>query len=132
MSSSRANRGFRCSIFALMGVVAAVAVLLASALAWMRPAPPAPGDLLDQLPLRMQRLRPGMTERRVWKELGLAGYRIQPMSGGGSRDCSWTAYFVGPGYGIVLSTDETVSPPRVVGARLDYPQGEIHAPDLAP
>jgi hypothetical protein len=129
MPPQNAYRGLRWSIAALMGLVAAVAVFLSFALAWMRPAPPAPGYVLDRLPLQMQRLRPGMTERRVWAELGLAGYHIQRGAGGGPDDCYWTAYSPGPGYGLVLSFDETVSPPRLVGARLDYPQGVIHTPN---
>jgi hypothetical protein len=131
MSPPHANRGFRWSISALMGIVAAVAVLLAAALAWMRPEPPAPGHVLDQLPLRMQRLGPGMTEQRVWRELGLAGYRKGPQMCAGSSDCFWTSYSPGPGYGLVLFFDETVSPPRFVGAHLVDPQGVIHALNLA-
>jgi hypothetical protein len=132
MSAPHANRGLRWSISALMGIVAAVAVLLAAALAWMRPEPPAPDYVLEQLPLRMERLRPGMTERRIWRELGLAGYRKVPGMGGGGGDSCWRSYHLGSGYGLVLyfdAFDEPGSHPRLVGARLDYPQGEIHMPN---
>jgi hypothetical protein len=119
----------RFTLRRLMVAVAVVAVLLVSALAWMRPEPPAPVHVLDQLPLRIQRLKPGMTERRVWWELGLAGYRKGPGAGGGSLACHWQGYSPAPGYNLVLSFDEMNYPPRFVRAHLFYPHGAMKASD---
>ena len=74
-----------------------------------------------------------MTEKRVWRELGLDGYRKERGMGGGGGDSCWSGYHLGTGYGIVLyfdAFDEPGSHPRLVGARLDSPQGAIHMPKL--
>jgi hypothetical protein len=43
----------------------------------------------------MQRLKPGMTEKRVWRELGLDGYRKERGMGGGGGDSCWSGYHLG-------------------------------------
>ena len=126
--SSR-KRWLRWSVSVLMGVVATVAVLLACVRELTRPEFPAPGPVLEQLHRRMQNLRPGMTDRQVWRELGLFGYLKRETIGGGSLSEHWSSYHPGPGYHLLLIFDETSEPRRFVEGHLFDPQGVNAAPN---
>jgi hypothetical protein len=83
----------------------------------------APGRVLDQLPARMQNLRPGMPRPRVWWELGLTPYRVDAEVGNGSCYNHLTVYSLGSGRHLFLYFDETVTPARFTGGTLDGPGG---------
>lgn len=118
------RRRLRWSVATLMAVVAVSALLMTS----LRPIfqervpenllPPAPGYVLDRLPQRMQNLRPGMTEERVWWELGLTRYRRQARMSRGPRNRYLTTYSLGSGYRLHLRCDHTMIPPRLIGGEL--------------
>jgi hypothetical protein len=67
--------------------------------------PPAPLSVLNQIPQRMQRLRPGMREERVWKELGMNGYRRDPGPSNGPPNQYGLLYDLGSGYTALFCFD---------------------------
>ena len=128
---SLGRRRPRWSVAALMGIVAIVAVLM-KFYPWLLPGVfQAPRDTLDRLPERMQRLRPGLTERQVWWELGLAPYRVEEGPGNGSSRNYSRTYRLGSGYHLQLCFDHTSTPARFNEGSLSGP-GVVGSPNLAP
>lgn len=132
MHNSPRGRRLHRSVAAFMGVVAALAVLMACCRGLMADDPPAPDHILDRLPQRMQRLRPGMTDREVWRKLGLAGYRKGHGMGRGPLSNYTTFYSPGPGYRFLMYSDETQTPSRFLRGYLEYRDGVVESPPGPP
>jgi hypothetical protein len=134
MMDERATPGKRWAgwtVTALLGAVA-IAALLMRYYAWLLPGAFAPpGHVLRQLPERMSRLQPGMTESQVWWELALTPYRVHDHVGNGPSNNYQSYYFVGSGHCLLLRFNNEITPPRFTGGSLSVPGGKlVSSPDL--
>lgn len=117
----------RVRVWTFMAFVAAVVVTVAlPRIVYGPPFPP--GSVLRQVPARMKGLRPGMTERQVWSELGLSWYRANPGAGNGPSADYLTAYDLGSGYSLQLRFDMTRNPPGFTHASFGHGRRWVSTP----
>ena len=82
-------------------------------------ARPPPGDVplevVLKIPARLQNLRPGMSEAAVLETLGLSRYSVVSFSSGPTKRMGYQL-FLRPGYSLILTYDETQTPPAFLSA----------------
>lgn len=85
-----------------------------------------PLSIVRQLPGRLDRLRPGMTEQEVWQALGLGRHRPEPTVGGGPVKEFGITYSLRQDCGITLYRDGTDGTNHIVRVLLHrWPEGVV-------